>query len=114
MANLKSFFNKLAFSKGSISLEKVIQKLIYVLVFLLPLWFLPITINAVEFNKQVLLVLLVVITFILWLIKILNQGEATWKSDILNVFLGIFLIVCVLATIFLYDPTVAWLAGQLI
>ena len=120
MANLKSFFSKLAFSKGDISLEKVIQKLIYVLVFLLPLWFLPITINTVEFNKQVLLVFLVVVTFILWLIKILNQGEATWKSNILNIFLGIFLVVYVLATIFslrLYGSLVGWsthLSGALV
>jgi len=111
MANLKTFFSSLAFSKGSVTLEKVIQKLVYILVFLLPIWFLPITINSVEFNKQVLLVFLVVITFILWLIKILNQGELNWKSNILNIFLGIFLVVYILATIFSlrsYGSLVGW------
>src|SRR4030042_1639652 len=118
--SLKSFFSKLAFSKGDASLDKVIQRLIYVLIFLLPFWFLPITTNTVEFNKQSLMVLLIVVSFILWLIKILNQGEIQWKSNILNIFLGIFLVVCVLATILSvrpYGSLVGWsthLSGSLV
>jgi len=120
MASIKTLFSRLAFAKGSITLEKTIQRLIYILVFLLPLWFLPLTINAIEINKQALLVLLVVVTFILWLIKILNQGEVQWKSNILNIFLGIFLVVYVLATIFslrTYGSLVGWpthLSGSLV
>jgi len=120
MAGLKTLFSRLAFAKGGLTLEKTIQKLIYVLVFLLPIWFLPITINAVEFNKQALMILLVVVTFILWLIKILNQGEVQWKSNILNIFLGVFLVVYVLATIFslrTYGSLVGWpthLSGSLV
>jgi len=120
MASLKSIFSKLAFSKGDITLDKAVQRLIYVLVFLLPLWFLPVTINSVEFNKQVLLVFLVVVTFILWLIKILNQGEIRWKGSILNILLGVFLVIYVLATIFsqrAYGSLVGWsthLSGSLI
>lgn len=120
MASLKTLFSRLAFAKGSITLEKTIQRLIYALVFLLPLWFLPLTINAIEINKQALLVLLVVVTFILWLIKILNQGEVQWKSNILNIFLGIFLVVYILATIFslrTYGSLVGWpthLSGALV
>jgi O-antigen ligase/TolA-binding protein len=120
MAGLKTLFSRLAFAKGSITLEKTIQRLIYALVFLLPLWFLPLTINAVEINKQALLIFLVVITFILWLIKILNQGEIQWKSNILNIFLGIFLVIYVLATIFSlrsYGSLMGWpthLAGSLV
>ncbi|MFZ5559438.1 MAG: tetratricopeptide repeat protein [Patescibacteria group bacterium] len=118
--SLKSIFSKLAFSKGGTTLDKVIQRLIYILIFLFPLWFLPLTINAVEFNKQVLLVLFVVVTFILWLIKILNQGEVRWKSNILNIFLGLFLVVYILATIFSsrpYGSLVGWpthLSGSLV
>ena len=120
MTNLKSFFSNLAFSKGSISLDMVIKKLIYALVFLVPIWFLPIIINSIEFNKQVLLVFLVVITFILWLIRILNQGQISWKSNVLNIFLAIFLVVYILATIFSlrpYGSLVGWpmhLSGGLV
>ncbi len=113
---LKNTFNKLAFSKagrdkGSLALDKTIKKLIYVLVVLIPLWFLPITVNALDFNKQALMVLLVVITLILWLIKVLNQGEIRWKSNSLNIFLGIFLIIYILAAIFSlrgYGSLVGW------
>jgi tetratricopeptide (TPR) repeat protein len=118
--SIASFFSKVGGLKNVLALDKVIQKLIYVLVFLLPLWFLPITVNAVEFNKQILMVFLVVITLILWLVKILNQGEIQWKSSIVNIALGAFVIVYVLATIFSlrpYNSLVGWsthLGGSLV
>jgi Flp pilus assembly protein TadD len=117
--SIASFFSRGGL-KNVLALDKVIQKLIYALVFLLPLWFLPITANAVEFNKQILMVLLVVITLILWLVKILNQGEVQWKSSIINIALAAFVIVFVLATIFSvrpYNSLVGWsthLGGSLI
>lgn len=116
---LKSIF-KITKMEDISSLDKTIKTLIYVLVILIPLWFLPTTVNAIEFNKQALMVLLVVITLILWLIKILNQGEVRWKSNVLNIFIGVFLIISVLATIFSlrgYGSLVGWsthLSGSLI
>ena len=118
--SIASFFSKVGGLKNVLALDKVIQKLIYALVFLLPLWFLPITVNAVEFNKQILMVFLVVITLILWLVKILNQGEIQWKSSIINIALAAFIVVYVLATIFSlrpYNSLVGWsthLGGSLI
>jgi tetratricopeptide (TPR) repeat protein len=87
---------------------------------LVPLWFLPITINAVELNKQALMVLLVVIALILWSVKILNRGEIRWKSSILNISLGVFALICILATFFSirpYSSFMGWpdhLSGSLI
>jgi len=118
--SIASFFSRFGGLKNALALDKVIQKLIYVLVFLIPLWFLPVTVNAIEFNKQILLVLLVVITLILWLVKILNQGEMQWRSNAINVALGVFVVVYVLATIFSlrpYNSLVGWsthLSGSLI
>jgi len=109
--NIASFFSKVGGIKNVLALDKVIQKLIYILVFLFPLWFLPVTVNAIEFNKQILLVFLVVIALILWLIKILNQGEVGWKAGIINIIFGIFIVVYVLATIFSlrpYNSLVGW------
>lgn len=122
---LGSFFGKFAFSKTGgaknvLALDETIKKLIYVLVFLIPLWFLPSAVNAIEFNKQALMVLLVVITLILWLVKILNQGKISWKSNILNIFIGAFLVISILATIFSlrsYGSLIGWpthLSGSLI
>jgi len=118
-----SFFAKLNIFKSMAEkdiLGEVIKKIIYVLVFLLPLWFLPITLNTVEFNKQVLMVLLIVIASILWLVKILNQGEIKWKSNLLDILMGAFAIIYILATIFSirpYGSLVGWsdhLSGSLI
>ena len=117
---LKPIISKLGFARDVSSLDRTIKTLIYVLVILIPLWFLPITVNAVDFNKQALMVLLVVVTLILWLIKIFSQGEIRWKSNFLNVFLGVFLVVSILATVFslrTYGSLVGWsthLSGSLI
>ncbi|MBD3282386.1 MAG: tetratricopeptide repeat protein [Candidatus Portnoybacteria bacterium] len=124
MAGLKTFFSNIFFSKKkeetSIPLDNVIKKLIYILVVLMPLWFLPLAVNQVEINKQALLVLFVVITFILWLIKALSQGELEWKKGIFNILLGVFLIVAILSTIFslrTYGSLLGWpthLSGSLV
>jgi len=101
-------------------LDETIRKIVYVLVFLIPLWFLPSTINAVEFNKQALTVLLIVVALILWLIKILNQGEIRWRGGLLNILIAVFALVCILSTIFSirpYGSLVGWtdhLSGSLI
>jgi len=86
------------------SLDKIIKILIYALVVLIPLWFLPLTVNVVDFNKQALMILLIVVTLILWLIKILSQGELKWKSNIINILIGVFALACILSTIFSYRP----------
>lgn len=117
---IKPIISKLGFSRDVSSLDRTIKILIYALVILIPLWFLPITINAVDFNKQALMVLLIVVTLILWLIKIFSQGEIRWKSNLLNIFLGVFAVISVLATIFslrAYGSLVGWpthLSGSLI
>jgi len=118
--SIASIFSKVGGLKNVLALDKVIQKLIYVLVFLIPLWFFPATVNAVDFGKQILMVLLVVITLILWLVKILNQGEIQWRSTVINIALGVFIVVYVLATIFSlrpYNSLVGWqthLSGSLV
>ena len=105
---------------GKDLVDEAIKKIIYILVVLIPIWFLPITINAVEFNKQALMVLLVVVALILWFVKILNCGEIRWKSTILNIVLGVFALICILSTIFSirpYGSLVGWadhLNGSLI
>jgi tetratricopeptide (TPR) repeat protein len=122
---VRSFFNKIAFgktngAKDSMVLDKAIKILLYITVIFIPLWFMPITVNAVDFNKQALMVLLVVVTSVLWLVKVLGQGEIRWKSNNLNIIIGIFLVIYVLATVFslrAYGSLLGWtthLSGALI
>jgi len=109
-----SIFAKLNIFKSTAGrdiLDEAVKKIIYVLVFLIPLWFLPLTINAVEFNKQALMVLLIVVALILWSVKILNRGEIKWKKNLLNIVFLIFALICIISTILSirsYGSLVGW------
>jgi tetratricopeptide (TPR) repeat protein len=118
-----SIFAKLNIFKstaGKDILDEAIKKIIYVLVFLIPLWFLTITNNAIELNKQALMVLLIVVALILWFVKILNSGELKWKTNFLNIIIGIFALIAIITTLFSirpYGSLVGWtdhLSGGLI
>ena len=53
-------------------LEKIIKYSFYLLIFLLPLWFLPWTVFPVALNKQMLLAVFVFLLLIIgWIIEIL-------------------------------------------
>ena len=67
------FFNVL--SKGSL----------YLLVFLIPLWFLPLTQDALNFQKQTLLAVLVFLALIAFLAKTVNAGELAVRMTWLHV-----------------------------
>ena len=102
-----SIFAKLNIFKsreGRDVLDETVRKIIYALIFLIPLWFLPITSSVVELGKQALMVLLVVVALILWSIRVLNRGEIRWKGNILNIAIGIFALIAILATIFSIRP----------
>jgi len=49
------------------SLRNVVRWIVYIAVFLVPLWFLPFTADVLEFNKQVLLLLLSGLGLVLFL-----------------------------------------------
>lgn len=80
--------------------EKISKVSIYLLIFLLPLWFLPWTINTLDFNKQVLLGILVFVAFICWLIKTLVGAKLEFNPTLLNIPVIILIFVYTAATIF--------------
>ena len=85
-------------------LNKIIEICIYLLVFLLPLFFLPLSFEAFEFNKQYLLALLVSIAFFSWLAKmVLVDKEIRFKRTPLDVFVAAFIFVAVISAIFSVD-----------
>ena len=63
-------------------LDKIIKYSLYLLVFLLPLFLLPLTSFPIVFNKQMLLSVFVFLLLILWLIKIISSGKLnlTWNK----------------------------------
>ena len=80
------------------NLDRIIKVSLYLIVFLIPLWFLPYTSSVLEFNKQALLVLLTFIALFAWLLKSLVGGEITFKKVKLSSVVLVFLIVAGLST----------------
>jgi len=74
--------------KPSLILDKIVKGSLYLLVVLLPLWFLPLTQNVVEYQKQALLVLLVFVGVISWLAKMVYEGELRFRTSWLHMFVG--------------------------
>jgi cytochrome c-type biogenesis protein CcmH/NrfG len=63
---------------------KFINRCLYVLVFLVPLLFLPFTSEVREFNKQSLLFFAVVVMLGVWVIKILTTRSVSWVKTSLD------------------------------
>ena len=86
--------------RNILTLNKIIKWCLYIFVALMPLWFLPLTGNVIDFNKQVLMVVVLTVALIAWLGKLLTQEKIQWyKGPIILGFL-VFVLVYVLATIF--------------
>lgn len=82
----------------------IIKICLYLLVFLLPLFWLPFSFEAFEFNKQYLLFFLVSIAFFAWLAKmVLVDKEIRFKRRPLDIFVLAFLFIAILSTIFSVD-----------
>lgn len=73
---------------------------IYCLVFLLPIFFLPFTTDPLDFNKQMLLIFLVSIAFLLWLVKILNSKKANFHFNFFGIPVLFFFLFYGLSVIF--------------
>lgn len=72
-------------------------------ILLLPLFFLPWTSEAFEFNKQFLLWLLMPVAALLWLYKAIAEGQVKIKINPLNLPILIFLLLTAVASIFGLD-----------
>ena len=92
--------NKIDSEKGEKMLKKIAKGSIYLLVFLLPLFFLPWTSNVLEFNKQALLLLLVFVSLTSWLASILVSNRLEINVSFLHLPIVTLLLVIGITTIF--------------
>jgi len=84
--------------------NKIIKYSLYLLVFLLPLFFLPFSFEAFEFNKQYLLFFLVSLAFFVWIAKmVICDKEIRFKRTPLDIFVLAFLFIAILSAIFSVD-----------
>ena len=61
--------------------RNVIRWLVYAVVFLVPLWFLPFTADVREFNKQILLIIAASLGLVLYLVDIIKSGVVRYKPS---------------------------------
>jgi tetratricopeptide (TPR) repeat protein len=84
--------------------NRIIKYCLFLLVFLLPLFWLPFSFEAFEFNKQYLLFFLVSLAFFSWILKmVLVDKEIKFKKSPLDLFVLAFLFVAILSAIFSVD-----------
>ncbi len=69
-------------------------------IFLMPLFFLPWTTSVLEFNKQILLLVLAGSILILWLLHVVVSGQLSWRANPLDKGVAAFLLAVILSTIF--------------
>ena len=81
-------------------LDKIAKVSIYLLVFILPIFFLPWTANILDFNKQALLLFLVFISLFCWLLKSLNEGKISLNLNLFNIPVIFFLVILGIGTFF--------------
>lgn len=84
-------------------LPQISKASIYLLVFLLPLFWLPFSFEAFEFNKQYLLFFLSAIGLIAWLGKMVMAGEIKFRKTPLDIFVVSFLGIGILSAVFSAD-----------
>jgi len=80
--------------------DKVSKISIYVLVFLLPILFLPWTANVLDFNKQAALIFLVFVSIFAWMLKILISGKASFNFSVVHLPVIVLFLVYAVSTIF--------------
>jgi len=80
--------------------DLVSKNAIYLLVFLLPLFFLSWTANVLDFNKQALLILLSLISLFSLMIKVLIEGKIVFNISKIHIGIGVLFLIYLVSTIF--------------
>jgi len=97
--------------KVTLLCDTVIRVSLYLLVFLMPIFFLPYTFEVLEFNKQNLLVVLSLLALVAWLGKIIVKGKVEFRKNILNVPIVVFLVIYALASFFSKDKYLSFIGS---
>lgn len=83
--------------------DKILKASLYLLVFALPLFFLPWTFETLDFNKQNLLIVLTLFAGLAWLGKMVASRQVVLRRSFLNVLILLYVVIYTLATIFSLD-----------
>lgn len=97
--------------KKPINLESVADYIFYCLIFLLPIFALPFTINALAFSKAALFYIAIGIAFLLWLIVRLQKGELKIPKSALLLSLAGIVLVRLASSIFSLNPKLSMIGA---
>ncbi|MBU2263337.1 tetratricopeptide repeat protein [Patescibacteria group bacterium] len=95
--------------KKPINLENIITYIFYALVFLLPIFVLPLTIEPFAFSKSILIYLGVGLAFLLWLFARLQKGDLVMPKSSLLLALGGIVLVWLVSSLFSLNAKVSLL-----
>jgi len=81
---------------------KIIKICLYSLLIFLPIFFLPFTLEMIEFNKQNLLLVLTLIAGVAWLGKMIASKKVIWRKSFFNllaiIYLGVYFLSALLGS----------------
>jgi tetratricopeptide (TPR) repeat protein len=80
--------------------NRIVRILIYAATVILPLFYLPFTSSVLEYNKQLLLIVVASVGLIVWLLGIVVSGKLTIRTTPIDKGVGAVLIAAIVATIF--------------
>lgn len=83
---------------------QIARKIIYLAIFLTPLFFLPLTASSIEFAKLTLLVVLTSVALALYLIDMMTSGQAPFRRNSFYLPILALIIAAILASIFSASP----------
>jgi len=86
--------------KTAIIADSVAKITVYLVLFFVPLIALPFTSDALDFNKQALLIGLVSFGLVAWIVRTVASGIFSLRKSYLNLLVFLFGIVCLISTIF--------------
>lgn len=89
-----------------------IKGAVYLLVLLMPLFFLPWTVEIFEFNKQYLLFGMIVFAGLFWLIKmVIVEKKLTFIKTPLDLWIFIFMVLMIANAVFSIAPINSWIGS---
>ncbi len=96
----------------STHLDKLTRILVYLLLFLLPLFFLPITLESLEINKQTLLVVLTLAASLSWIGSMVAKQHFDLRAGWLNIVPLLILGATTASAISSPAPYLSWIGGS--
>lgn len=80
--------------------DKITKTSIYLLVFLVPVFFMPWSSDVLDFNKQAILIFLIFIAIFSWIIKTLVSGTVTVSNNKVNITIGAVFLIYLVSSLF--------------